>query len=225
MDRRSFLIKFGLGVGAVLVAPKIIASSIIKPGAPELIDSDFQWNSGEIFFRVINNNPQPTDVMLFGLMKNITGNFVPPGIKIFIAGHSIEDLNNMILYQPVRICGFKMKVKNPSQFSNCINLYCEHRHGAIEHKIFQPLNYRALPSQVVTQIDAPSFELLLTPEIYIMNTVNPNEQVDYIFSIAERGMGRNWEGRQYEYTPLPVISHIHPNHPEQDYLQMRKYTK
>ena len=186
MDRKTFLGRFGMGVAGIILTPQIITSSIIKPDNEIIKKSKGSALTGnQIFIRVVNNNPTPADVMLFGANKNIVGNFIPEGIKIFIAGHSIESLNSAIMDAPVRILGYKMRVKSPQQLSNPIYLYNERANGCFEKRIFQPLNYRS-PYKEITVIDAPSFELLLTPSVYIINNINPNEQVDYIFSIAEK---------------------------------------
>lgn len=184
MDRRSFLQRFGLGVGAVLIAPKIITSSIIKPDNEIITASRGSALLGnEIFFRVINNNPHPSEVMLFGINKNLNGNFIPEGIKIFVAGTTIEKIHEAIMYAPVRIMGLKIRVTNLKQLSNPINLYDERKDGRISRVIFQPLNYRSAMNEDIRMIDCPGFELLLTPSIYVMNMINPGEQVDYIFTI------------------------------------------
>lgn len=199
MDRKSFLQKFGMGVGAVILAPKIVAASIIKPDN-EIIEASkgSVLRGNEIFIRVINNNPAAAEVMLFGANKNITGNFIPEGVKLFIAGSSMEKLNSSIAYQHVRILGFKMRVKSSPQFANPIYLYNESPNGKLEKRIFQPLNYRAAQNlKNITIIDAPSFEILLTPEVYIINEINPGEQVDYIFTIARERM--NFESIQYPH--------------------------
>lgn len=184
MDRRTFLGRFGMGIGAVILAPKIIASSVIKPDHPALMDNtDVKWDFAQIFIRVVNTNPTPTEVMLFGANKNITGNFIPEGIKIFIAGYTMQQINSLIRDHPVRIEGLKIKALSMNQLINPLSLYLEHKDGRLDRTIFQPINYRK-PSDEFTIIDCPGFELILTPEIYIINKINPNEQVDYMFTIG-----------------------------------------
>jgi hypothetical protein len=185
MDRKTFLQRFSMGAGAVILSPKIIASSIIKPDN-EIVSpkKDFFLNKNEIFIRVVNSNEDPAEIALIGVNQNMDGNFIPKGVKIFIKGFSLEELNNAILYNPIRIIGFRMFCKNPLQLSNSLNIWRAYSNGRTSYDWFCPAAYNSAQS-TFTGIDCPSFELLLTPDLYILNKINANEQVDYIFSIAE----------------------------------------
>jgi hypothetical protein len=56
----------------------------------------------------------------------------------------------------------------------------------LDRRLFQPLNYRSAQNQLTTQIDAPSFELLLQASTYIQFTINASETVTFIFTIVEK---------------------------------------
>jgi hypothetical protein len=186
MDRRTFLGRFGMGVGAVILAPKIIASSIIKPDDKIILPNQQEsrmWRNNSLSIRIINNNPVPTEVMLLGVNQNIEGNFIPEGIKIFINGYTAEQLNSLIMAQPVRITGLRIKVKSIDQLTNPMNIYRTGKNGCFSRMMFQPVNYISALSDDITMIDCP-FELLLTPEVYLMNEINANEQVDYCFTLG-----------------------------------------
>jgi len=182
-----------MGTAGVILTPGIIKSMsvensnprLIKPGA-ELIRSAYEWDQDEIFIRVTNTNQEPVDVMLFGVKKNITGNFIPDGVKIAVSGSSYKQLMSAILYQPIRILGFKMRMQHPQQIYNSLILIHEDENaGKMNMLRFTPSNYLSATAINATMIDYPSFELILTPEVYILTKVNANEQVDYRFTIAD----------------------------------------
>jgi hypothetical protein len=57
--------------------------------------------------------------------------------------------------------------------------------------LFQPLNYRSAQNQITTQIDAPSFELLVKPTTYIQFTINKSETVTFTFTIVQKALFDN----------------------------------
>jgi hypothetical protein len=189
MDRKTFLQRFGMGVAGIILTPKIVSANLIKANSPIVTDNIVNWRLDEIFIRVVNNNPVPTEVMLFGINQNIKGNFIPEGIKIFIAGATYQELQSAILYSPVRIQGLRIQARDMMQFANPMELYDVRPSGAMTKMYFDPINYRSARDKF-TIIDCPGFELLLTPSIYILNRINANEQVDYVFSIT-RGSNVN----------------------------------
>jgi hypothetical protein len=198
MDRRLFLQRFGMGVGAVILTPSIVKSALVLKEniviAPEM---GFKWNQNQIFIRVTNTNPDPVEIMLFGANKDITGNLVPAGVKIQVAGSNYHNLQMAILNNPMRIQGFKIKAQHIEQLMHHFDMFNVRPNGAFERRIFQPLNYRSDHIQDVGLIDAPGFELLLTPSVYIMTKIEPLEQVDYIFTVASSK--RNFETIQYPH--------------------------
>lgn len=194
MDRRHFLQRFGMGAAAVIITPTILTSSIIKGEdkiiAPGFLKESRMWRNSSIWIRVINNNPDPTEVMLFGANKNISGNFIPEGIKIQVAGSNYQNLQNSILYNPIRIDGFRIQAKSMNQLHNGLTIFNEGVNGSLSSQIFQPHNYmRTIETMADVKpafIECPDFELLLTPSIYMIQKINPNEQVDYVFNIATK---------------------------------------
>ena len=186
MNRKSFLQRFGMGVGAVILAPDIITSCILKPNNEIIHPFEGSPLLNEIFIRVVNNNLTPVEIVLLGVKDSIKENFIPDGVKISVAGSSIQQLNNAIMSNPVRINGLRMKVKRQDQFVNPLYILDETSSGRFNISTFQPLNYRSARSSVVTIIDCDGFELLLTPSIYIMTKVDAGEQVDYVFKIASK---------------------------------------
>jgi hypothetical protein len=184
MDRRTFLTRFGMGVGAVILAPGIINSLIVKKDDKilQLEKVDHNWRHNTLFIRIINNNPIPTEVMFFGIKHNLSDNFIPKGVKILIARYSILELNHIILANHIRILGLKMRVKKFDQFLNPFWIYKESPNGSLNSMLIQPFQYLK-PDYQTTRIDMPSFELLLTASTYLVTKVNANEQVDYEFTI------------------------------------------
>ena len=85
----------------------------------------------------------------------------------------------------------KMTVVSATQFSNVLSLYDKKSTGAEEKRLFQPLNYRSAQNQLQTQIDAPSFELLVNPSVYISFTINASETVTFTFTIVEKALFHN----------------------------------
>jgi hypothetical protein len=84
-----------------------------------------------------------------------------------------------------------MTVTAASQFSNVISFYDEQSTGALDKRLFAPLTYRAAQNTLTTQIDAPSFELLLKPTTYVEFTINASETVTFVFNIVEKVLLHN----------------------------------
>jgi hypothetical protein len=86
----------------------------------------------------------------------------------------------------------KMTVSSSAtQFSNVLSIYDQKSTGALEKRLFQPLNYRSAQNYLTTQIDVPSFELLLSASTYIQFTVNASETVTFTFTIVEKTLVYN----------------------------------
>jgi hypothetical protein len=84
-----------------------------------------------------------------------------------------------------------MTVTSATQFSNVLSLYDRKSTGAEEKRLFQPLNYRSAQNQITTQIDAPSFELLLTASTRVEFTINKSEVVTFTFTIVQKAQIHN----------------------------------
>lgn len=187
MDRKTFLHRFGMGIGAAIITPSIIKSAMInekvinKPSSINL--NDITWNSNELFIRILNNNPSPAEVMLFGAKKDIDGNIIPDGIQIFVAGSSFVKLNEYLLFHDLFIQGLKVRAKSQLQLSNDLKLFHEGTEGRLSFNWFTPGDFISAQQKDITKVDVPFFELKITPQTYVLVNVNPGEQVDYIFNI------------------------------------------
>jgi len=129
---------------------------------------------------------------IFGAVKDLTDTLnTAAGVTVTVSESTHLQLKTEVLGQPVRILGMKMTVTSATQFSNVLSLYDQKLTGAEEKRLFQPLNYRSAQNQITTQIDAPAFELLVTPTMYIQFTLNASEVVTFTFTIVEKAMFGN----------------------------------
>ncbi len=113
------------------------------------------------------------------------------GVTVTVSESSHLQVKTELLSQPVRILGMKMTVVSATQFNNVLSLYDRKSTGAEEKRLFQPLNYRSAQNQITTQIDAPSFELLLTASTRIEFTINKSETVTFTFTIVQKAQLQN----------------------------------
>lgn len=129
---------------------------------------------------------------IFGSNLDLTDTLnTAAGVTVTVAESSHLQLKTEVLGQPVRIMGLKMTVVSATQFANVLYLYDNKSTGAQERRLFQPLNYRSAQNQLTTQIDAPTFELLVTPSMYIQFTINASETVTFTFTIVEKALVSN----------------------------------
>ncbi len=128
---------------------------------------------------------------LFGSVRDLTDANLDGNVSITVSESSHLKVKTELLTQAVRILGLKMTVTAASQFSNVISLYDEQSTGALDKRLFQPLTYRAAQNTLTTQIDAPSFELLLKSTTYIQFTINASETVTFVFNIVEKVLPSN----------------------------------
>jgi hypothetical protein len=125
--------------------------------------------------------------MIFGANKDLTDVAnTAAGVTVTVAESSHLQLKTELLGQPVRILGLKMTVVSATQFSNILTIYDFKSTGSSQSGIWQPLNYRSAQNQLITQIDAPSFQLLLKPSTYITFTINKSEVVTLTFTIVQK---------------------------------------
>jgi hypothetical protein len=110
------------------------------------------------------------------------------GVTVTVSESTHLQVKTETLSQPVRILGMKMTVVSATQFANVLNLYDLKSTGAEEKRIWQPLNYRSAQNQISTQIDAPSFELLVKPSTRIEFTINKSETVTFTFTIVQKAL-------------------------------------
>lgn len=165
------------------------ANGAIAPASQETLDpNDRTWT-----VRVQNNSSAASALAtIFGAVLDLTDTLnTAAGVSVTVAESSHLQLKTESLGQPVRILGLKMTVVSATQFANVLSLYDQKSTGALEKRLFQPLNYRSAQNQLQTQIDAPSFELLVTPTMYIQFTINPSEVVTLTFTIVEKALFGN----------------------------------
>jgi hypothetical protein len=126
--------------------------------------------------------------ILFGSNYDLTDSKnTAAGVTVTVAESSHLQVKTELLSQPVRILGLKMTAVSATQFSNGLKLYDVNSTGAEYSTPWQPLNYRSAQNQISTQIDAPSFELLVKPSTRIEFTINKSETVTFIFTIVAKG--------------------------------------
>lgn len=147
--------------------------------------------------------------IVFGAIYDLTDTLnTAAGVTVTVSESSHLQVKTELLSQPVRILGLKMTVTSATQFSNVISLYDQKSTGAQEKRLFQPLNYRSAQNQITTQIDAPSFELLLTSSTRFEFTINKSEVVTFTFTIVQKaniqGTLRNSPVVASSNTPAPT---------------------
>lgn len=159
------------------------------PAPQETLDpNDRTWT-----VKVTNgSSANSATAIIFGAAKDLTDVAnTAAGVTVTVAESSHLQLKTELLGQPVRILGMKMTVVSATQFSNVLSLYDLKSTGAEEKRLWQPLNYRSAQNQLTTQIDAPSFELLLNPSTYIQFTINAAEIVTFTFTIVQKAVFGN----------------------------------
>jgi hypothetical protein len=143
---------------------------------------------------VVTNGSSTVGVtaIIFGANYDLTDTLnTAAGVTVTVSESSHLQLKHELMSQPVRILGLKMTVTSATQFSNVLSLYDRKSTGAEEKRLFQPLNYRSAQNQITTQIDAPSFELLLTASTRVEFTINKSEVVTFTFTIVQKAQIHN----------------------------------
>jgi len=165
------------------------ANGTAQPAAQETLDpNDRTWT-----VKVVNNSSAAAaTATIFGAVLDLTDTLnTSAGVTVTVAESTHLQLKTESLGQPVRILGLKMTVVSATQFANVLYLFDQKSTGALERRLFQPLNFRSAQNQLVSQIDAPSFELLVTPTMYIQFQINPSEVVTFTFTIVEKALFGN----------------------------------
>ena len=128
---------------------------------------------------------------IFGSVKDLTDATLNANVTITVQESSHLQTKTELLTNSFRIQGLKYSVGSTGQFSNVLSLYEEHATGGLVKRIWQPLNYRSAQNQITTQIDAPSFELLVTSNTYIEFSLNASESVTFTFTLVEKTSQKN----------------------------------
>ncbi len=155
----------------------------VQGAAQEILDpNDRTWT-----IKVVNSSSAASaTATIFGANYDLTDTNLPASVTVTPSEATHLQIKTELLHTPVRILGLKMTVTSATQFSNVLSLYDAKSTGALDKRLFQPLNYRSAQNQLTTQIDAPSFELLLQASTYIQFTINASETVTFIFTIVEK---------------------------------------
>jgi hypothetical protein len=155
-------------------------------GAESLDPNDRTWT-----VKVVNSDTAGHPVMLFGSSKDLTDATLDTRVAITVSESSHLQVKVALLSVPVRILGLKYTVTTVAQFSNVLTLVDETSTGAKNQRIWQPLNYRSAQNTLTTQIDAPTFEMLVSNSSYITFTIAASETVTFTFTIVEKAINRN----------------------------------
>jgi len=164
-------------------------------------------NDRTLTITVANSNTGTTaTARIFGATKDLTDANLPAGITVTVAESSHLQVKTELLTNPFRIAGLKYTVTTASQFSNPLFLYEESSTGGLIRRIWQPLNYRSAMNQLTTQIDAPTFELLVGAKTYIELVMRASESVTFTFSMSEKAQMQNVLQAEsvVERSPIPA---------------------
>lgn len=157
-------------------------------GGAEVLDP----NDRTLTITVVNASASAiTGVVIFGSVNDLTDANLNANITITVSESSHLKLKTELLQNPIRILGLKYSVTTTAQFSNTWTLTEEMSTGGLISRIFQPLNYRSAQNNISTQIDAPSFELLVTANTYFSLTIAGSETVTFTFTLVEKGVAKN----------------------------------
>lgn len=130
-------------------------------------------------------------VVIFGAVKDLTDANLDANITITVSESSHLKVKTELLQNPFRILGLKYSVTTTAQFSNTLTLTEETSTGGLISRIWQPLNYRSAQNNISTQIDAPSFELLVNANTYISLSLAGSETITFTFTLVEKAVAKN----------------------------------
>ena len=149
-------------------------------------------NDRTLTITVVNASvSQIANVMIFGSVKDLTDANKNSNVTITVAESSHLEVKTELLQNPFRILGLKYTVTTAAQFSNALTLFEEASTGGLISRPFQPLNYRSAQNNITTQIDAPSFEFLVTSRNYFTFSIIGSETVTFTFTIVEKWNAKN----------------------------------
>jgi hypothetical protein len=163
-----------------------VGGPVMGGGAEVLDPNDRTWT-----ITCENNDTASKSVMIFGAAKDLTDATLDTRVHITVTESSHLILKSGLFGAPVRILGLKYTVTTAAQFSNALTLVDETSTGALNQRKWQPLNYRSAQNTLTTQIDAPTFEMLVSCTSYITFTLNASETVTFTFTIVEKALDRN----------------------------------
>ena len=157
-------------------------------GGAEVLDP----NDRTLTITVVNASVSAiANVMIFGAVKDLTDANLNAAVTITVAESSHLQVKTELLQNPFRILGLKYVVTSVAQFSNTLTLVEERSTGGLISRIWQPLNFRSAQNQITTQIDAPSFEFLVSANGYFTFTIAASETVTFTFTLVEKVDSKN----------------------------------
>ena len=149
-------------------------------------------NDRTMTITIVNaNTASAKTARLFGSVKDLTDANKDADITITVAESSHLEVKTELLQNLFRIKGMKYSVTNATQFSNTLSIYEEASTGGLQKRVFQPLNYRSAQNNLVTQIDAPDWELLVNAKTYIDVSVNASESITFTLTLSEKSEMKN----------------------------------
>jgi hypothetical protein len=160
----------------------------LAPAAEVLDPNDRTWTV------VVTNGSSTVGVkaIVFGSNYDLTDTLnTAAGVTVTVSESSNLQVKTELLSQPVRILGLKMTAVSATQFNNVLSLFDLKSTGAEEKRLWQPLNYRSAQNQIATQVDAPSFQLLLSSSTRIEFIINKSEIVTFTFTIVQKAQLHN----------------------------------
>jgi hypothetical protein len=132
-----------------------------------------------------------TGVRIFGAVKDLTDATKNAAVTISVAESSHLQVKTELLQNPFRILGLKYTVTTAAQFNYPLTLVEEKSTGGLISRLWQPLNYRSAQNTLTTQIDAPTFEFLVSANCYFTFTLAASETVTFTFTIVEKIDAKN----------------------------------
>ena len=149
-------------------------------------------NDKTLTVKVVNaSTSAAATATIFGSVFDLTDANLSSNITITVSESSHLKVKTELLLNPFRIVGLKYVVTTVAQLSNVLSLFEEKSTGGLIKRLWQPLNFRSAQNEITTQIDAPSFELLVTANTYIQLSLAASETVTFTFSLGERADLKN----------------------------------
>jgi len=149
-------------------------------------------NDRTLTIKISNANTITAKVArVFGASKDLNDALLDPDITILVDESSHTSVKAELLQNPFRIGGLKYVVSDALQLNNSFSIIESTSTGSETRKKWQPINYRSAMNQITTQIDAPSFDLLVSANTYIEVLINPSSSVTMTVTLSQKAAMRN----------------------------------
>lgn len=114
------------------------------------------------------------------------------GVTVTVSESSHSQVRAESQRSPFWVNGLRYLTTTASQMQTQVpTWYVSESSGAINQRPFRPLSYRTAYNQITTQIDAPTFKILINGSTYLSLPVIANETVTIMFQIGGR-----WDASQ-----------------------------